>query len=87
MTSNENSICAASLLTTKSLFLSLLVCFEHYEIMRCDHKLIFHNFLLTNINNDAFLLTSLEANMDNSGQRQLTKTRLIPVCIEILNIS
>jgi len=55
--------------------------------MRCDHKLIFHNFLLININDDAFLLTSLEANMDNSGQRQLTKTRLIPVCIEILNIS
>jgi len=27
--------------------------------MRCDHKLIFHNFLLVNINDDAFLLFTM----------------------------
>lgn len=85
MTSNENSICAGSLLTTKSLLLSHY-CFEAgtelTTIMRCDHKFIFQQFLLTNINDDTFT----EAKIDNSGQRHLTKVRLIPVCIEILTL-
>jgi len=59
MTSNENSICDGSLLTTKSQFPPLLGCCiktgtDATTIMSCDHKLIYfkissHNDDFTNI--------------------------------------
>jgi hypothetical protein len=52
MTSNENSICAGSLLTTNSLLVSFEAGTDLTTIVRCDRKLIFQQFLLTN--DDAF---------------------------------
>jgi len=59
MISNENSICDGSLLNNKiSVSLSLLICLKAgtdlMTIMTCDHKLTFHQFLPTNIFDDAF---------------------------------
>ena len=54
MTSNENSICDGSLLTTNSLLVSFEAGTDLTTIVRCDRKLIFQQFLLTNINDDAF---------------------------------
>ena len=128
MTSNENSICDGSLLTTKSQFPPLLGCCiktgtDATTIMSCDHKLIYfkissHNDDFTNIswskywqfwkwrNGFCWLYSckhflscmwmskaklyvvkkKLQINTARHLNDQKTKSRLNPVCIEIVTL-